>query len=36
VRGAFGRFVERMIDAGPEAVTQLMLMFARGYIGPGS
>jgi hypothetical protein len=34
--GAFRRFVQGLIDAGPQALTQLMLMFARGYIGPDS
>ena len=36
VRGAFSRFVQGLIDAAPQAVTRLMLMFARGYIGPHS
>jgi hypothetical protein len=35
-RGAFGRFVKGMIDAGPQAVTQLLLMIAQKYAGPSS
>jgi hypothetical protein len=35
-RGAFGRFVKGMIDAGPQAVTQLLLMIAQRYAGPSS
>jgi hypothetical protein len=35
-RGAFSRFVKGMIDAGPQALTQLMLMIAQRYLGPGS
>jgi hypothetical protein len=36
VRGALSRFVQGLIDAGPQALVQLMLMFARGFVGPGA
>ncbi|WP_328459544.1 hypothetical protein OHA21_27380 [Actinoplanes sp. NBC_00393] len=36
VQGAFARFAKGMVEAGPKAMTELMLMFARGYLGPGS
>jgi hypothetical protein len=36
VHGAFGRFVQGLANAAPKAITELMLMFARGYMGPTS